>query len=108
MAAGGRSAKRQTGLIGISDRGETAFTAVSFFVGCMEPVPPGQTVTGRETLMEQFEQYYRLPQDVVGHDAALLSYWDQMPAKAQLRLLESTITVSTLGELKMLAEEFGG
>ena len=57
--------------------------------------------------MEQFEQYYRLPQDVVGHDAALLSYWDTMPAKAQLRLLESEITVSTLGELKMLAQRFG-
>ena len=51
------------------------------------------------------EQYYRLPQDVVGHDAALLSYWDQIPAKAQLRLLESNVTVSTLGELKMLAEQ---
>lgn len=58
----------------------------------------------RRVLMEQYEQYYRLPQDVVGHNAALLSYWDQMPAKAQLRLLESNITVSTLGELKMLAE----
>ena len=57
-------------------------------------------------LMEQFEQYYRLPQDVVGHDAVLLSYWDRMPARAQLRLLESEITVSTLGELKMLAETF--
>ena len=56
--------------------------------------------------MEQFEQYYRLPQDVVGHDAVLLSYWDTMPAKAQLRLLESTITVSTLGELKLLSERF--
>lgn len=56
--------------------------------------------------MEQFEQYYRLPQDVVGHDAELLSYWDRIPAKAQLRLLESNITVSALGELKMLAEEF--
>ena len=56
--------------------------------------------------MEQFEQYYRLPQDVVGHDAVLLSYWDTMPAKAQLRLLESEVTVSTLGELKMLAERF--
>ena len=55
--------------------------------------------------MEQFEQYYRLPKDVVGHDAALLSCWDQLPARAQLRLLESDITVSTLGELKMLAEE---
>ena len=58
------------------------------------------------SILEQFEQYYRLPQDVVGHDAALLSYWDQMPAKAQLRLLESEATVSTLGELKMLAERF--
>ena len=54
--------------------------------------------------MAQYEQYYRLPQDVVGLDAVLLSYWDQIPAKAQLRLLESNITVSTLGELKMLAE----
>ena len=61
---------------------------------------------GGEEPMEQFEQYYRLPQDVVGHDAALLSYWDTVPAKAQLRLLESDITVSTLGELKMLAERF--
>jgi hypothetical protein len=58
------------------------------------------------SILEQFEQYYRLPQDVVGHDAALLSYWDTMPAKAQLRLLESEVTVSTLGELKMLAERF--
>ena len=49
------------------------------------------------------EQYYRLPQDVVGHDPVLLSYWDQMPAKAQLRLLESTISVSTLGELQKLS-----
>lgn len=56
--------------------------------------------------MEQLEQYYRLPQDVVGHDAVLLSYWDRMPARAQLRLLESRITVSTLGELKMLTEAF--
>lgn len=54
------------------------------------------------------EQYYRLPQDVVGHDAGLLSYWDQIPAKAQLRLLESQVTVSTLGELKILAERFSG
>jgi len=64
----------------------------------------GQTVFGGK-IMEQFEQYYRLPQDVVGHDAALLSYWDRMPPRARLRLLESDITVSTLGELKMLAEE---
>ena len=53
------------------------------------------------------EQYYRLPQDVVGHDPQLLSYWDQLPARAQLRLLESTITVSTLGELQRLGEELG-
>lgn len=52
------------------------------------------------------EQYFRLPQDVVGHDAELLSYWDQMPARAQLRLLESRVSVSTLGELKLLAERF--
>ena len=56
--------------------------------------------------MEQYEQYYRLPQDVVGHDAVLLSYWDRIPAKAQLRILESSATVSTLGELKLLAESF--
>lgn len=51
------------------------------------------------------EQFYRLPQDVVGHDPALLSYWKQIPARAQLRLLESGISVSTLGELKKLGEE---
>ena len=50
------------------------------------------------------EQYFRLPQDVVGHDAALLSHWDTLSGKVQLRLLESTITVSTLGELKMLED----
>ncbi len=52
------------------------------------------------------KQYGRLPQDVVGHDPELLSYWDQMPARAQLRLLDSGITVSTLGELKLLSEHF--
>ena len=36
---------------------------------------PGKLGPGGE-LMEQYEQYYRLPQDVVGHDAALLSYWE--------------------------------
>ena len=39
------------------------------------------------------EQYYRLPQDVVGHDPVLLSYWDKMPPRARLRLLESDISV---------------
>ena len=72
----------------------------------MELPASGQTGGEEGNAMEQYEQYYRLPQDVVGHDAALLSYWDQMPARAQLRLLESEITVSTLGELKMLAETF--
>ena len=48
------------------------------------------------------EQYYRLPQDVVGHDPVLLSYWDKMPPRARLRLLESDISVSTLGELQKL------
>ena len=60
--------------------------------------------------MSKLEQYFRLPQDVVGHDAALLSYWDTMSnvlsARSQLRLLESEITVSTLGELKMLDAHF--
>ena len=42
----------------------------------------------------------------MGHDPELLSYWDQMPARAQLRLLDSGITVSTLGELKLLSEHF--
>jgi len=56
--------------------------------------------------MSKLEQYFRLPQDVVGHDAALLSYWAQMSAKAQLRILESGMTVSTLGELQMLEESF--
>lgn len=48
------------------------------------------------------EKYYRQPQDVVGPDTALLAFWDTMPGKVQLRLLESDITVSTLGELKLL------
>lgn len=52
------------------------------------------------------KQYFRLPQDVVGHDAQLLSYWDTLPPRVQLRLLESTISVSTLGELKLLEERF--
>ena len=51
------------------------------------------------------EQYYRLPQNVEGHDPVLLSYWKQVPPRAQLRMLESKITVSTLGELKKLAQE---
>lgn len=85
--------------------GQPAYRAVLFSSRVWDRPPPGKLERRRERSMEQFEQYYRLPQDVVGHDAALLSYWDQMPARAQLRLLESEITVSTLGELKMLADE---
>ncbi|MCI8870255.1 MAG: hypothetical protein HFF39_06925 [Lawsonibacter sp.] len=55
-------------------------------------------------------QYYRRPQDVVGKDDELLNYWNTMPGSVQLQLLESGITVATLGELKMLREhlEAGG
>ncbi|MCF2596678.1 hypothetical protein [Pseudoflavonifractor phocaeensis] len=53
------------------------------------------------------EQFYRHPRDVVGGDPELLAYWNQIPPRARLRLLDSTITVSTLGELKKLAEELG-
>ena len=41
----------------------------------------------------------------MGHDPVLLSYWHKMPGRARLRLLESSISVSTLGELKKLGEE---
>jgi len=51
------------------------------------------------------EDVKRTPVDVVGHDPALLAYWKEIPPVAQLRLLDSAITVSTLGELKKLAEE---
>ena len=53
-------------------------------------------------------QYYRRPQDVVGKDDELLDYWNTMPGSVQLRLLESDITVATLGELKMLREHLEG
>ena len=43
----------------------------------------------------------------MGHDPVLLSYWDKMPPRARLRLLESDISVSTLGELQKLGEELG-
>lgn len=51
------------------------------------------------------EQYTRHPRDVVGRDPVLLDYWNTMPARARLRLLDSGITVSTLGELKLLEEQ---
>ena len=47
--------------------------------------------------MFDLKQYFRLPQDVVGHDAQLLSLLGHPPTRVQLRLLESTISVSTLG-----------
>ena len=50
-------------------------------------------------------QHDRRPQDVVGEDPMLLEYWRTMPGQVQLRLLESRISVSTLGELKMLRED---
>jgi len=51
------------------------------------------------------EELKRTPVDVVGRDPKLLAYWKEIPPVAQLRLLDSAITVSTLGELKKLAEE---
>ena len=51
------------------------------------------------------QQDFRRPQDVVGKDDALLNYWNTMPGKVQLRLLESSITVATLGELQMLRDQ---
>ena len=42
---------------------------------------------------------------MVGRDPVLLDYWNAMPARARLRLLDSGITVSTLGELKLLEEQ---
>ena len=40
----------------------------------------------------------------MGHDAQLLPIATLLPPSVQLRLLESTISVSTLGELKLLEE----
>ena len=51
------------------------------------------------------KQYFRRPQDVVGEDRDLLTYWNTMSGKVQLRLLESGLSVATLGELKMLQEQ---
>lgn len=50
-------------------------------------------------------QHDRRPQDVVGDDPTLLEYWNTMPGQVQLQLLKSPISVSTLGELKMLRED---
>ena len=51
------------------------------------------------------KQYFRRPQDVVGEDRDLLTYWNTMSGKVQLRLLESGLSVSTLGELKDAFQE---
>lgn len=40
-----------------------------------------------------------------GRTRDLLTYWNTMSGKVQLRLLESGLSVSTLGELKMLQEQ---
>ena len=50
-------------------------------------------------------EYTRTPQDVVGNDPELLRYWDSIPDKIQKRLLASTITVSTLGELQIMVDQ---
>lgn len=50
-------------------------------------------------------QCYRRPQDVVGEDHILLEYWNTMPGKVRLRLLESGISVATLGELQLLCDQ---
>ena len=47
----------------------------------------------------------RIPEDVVGHDPALLNYWASMSDKVRLRLLSSGISVSTLGELQLLERQ---
>ena len=47
----------------------------------------------------------RHPRDVIGTDPLLVEYWNTVPAGVRLKLLESGISVSTLGELKKLAEE---
>lgn len=54
------------------------------------------------------EQKERTVRDVVGDDPALLGYWQQISPQVQRRLLDSTINVCTLGELKKLAEELAG
>ena len=51
------------------------------------------------------EQKQRITRDVVGEDPLLLNYWKEMHPMARRRLLESDISVSTLGELKKLDEE---
>lgn len=48
----------------------------------------------------------RQPKDVVGHNAELLAYFDTMSGKAQLAILQSDVSVSTLGELKLMEEAF--
>lgn len=48
----------------------------------------------------------RQPQDVVGWNRELLAYFDTMPGKAQLAILESGISISTLGELKLLEAHY--
>lgn len=52
------------------------------------------------------KKHLRKPRDVVSDDPALLADWGNIPPQVQRRMLESTITVSSLGELKKLAEEW--
>lgn len=47
----------------------------------------------------------RLVEDVIGQDKALLDYWDKMPDKVKQQLLASDVSVSTLGELQLMANQ---
>lgn len=47
----------------------------------------------------------RRPRDVVGDDPVLLHCWDDLPDQVKRQLLDSTYTVSTLGELQLLAQQ---
>lgn len=51
------------------------------------------------------EEYYRTVEDVVGKNPVLLDYWDHMPDAVKRMMLESDTTVSTLGELQLMANQ---
>lgn len=50
-------------------------------------------------------EYGRTPQDVIGNDPCMLSYWDKMPDEARRYLLSSVIQIPTLGELELMNEQ---
>lgn len=51
------------------------------------------------------EEYSRTVEQVIGHDPALLEYWDKLPDTTKKSLLCSNATVSTLGELQILSNQ---